>query len=265
MSVRIMSMVFENQILSSTQKLVMLALADHANDEGKSVYPSQSTVSRKTGLARGTVNRHIQELINDGYLWSKGYKSERSNVLELEIVVKRLAEGIGVTESDTPDMGVKNEGCNSKLQQVSPTVTTSVTHGDTNHQLTINKPSLKDINPLDNEPTYIKVGDEFKKSKINSHSKMVGMLAKVTKMDFNISMNAGRLNRASKQLRDVGYSIKDIERYGVLWKEDWRYKQDKKPPLLSILLTEIGQMKFPKDSAEDRKKKALVEIERAEK
>jgi len=115
------------------------------------------------------------------------------------------------------------------------------------------------------EPTYIKVGDEFKKSKINFHSKMVGILAKVTKMDFNISMNAGRLNRASKQLRDAGYSIKDIERYGVLWKEDWRYKQDKKPPLLSVLLTEIGQMKFPKDSAEDRKKKALAEIERAEK
>jgi len=90
-------------------------------------------------------------------------------------------------------------------------------------------------------------------------------LAKVTKMDFNISMNAGRLNRASKQLRDAGYSIKDIERYGVLWKEDWRYKQDKKPPLLSVLLTEIGQMKFPEDSVEDRKKKALVEIERAEK
>jgi hypothetical protein len=136
MSIRIMSLVFENHELSSTEKLIMLALADHANDEGKSIYPSQITVSRKTGLARGTVNRHVQSLIDNGFLWDKGYRIDKSNVLELEINVKRLAENVGVTESDTPDMGV---GVTEDDMGVSSRVTGGVTEDDTNHQLTIIK------------------------------------------------------------------------------------------------------------------------------
>jgi DNA-binding MarR family transcriptional regulator len=90
MSVRIMSLVFENQELSSTEKLIMLALADHANDEGKSIYPSQDRVSRKTGLSRRTVNRTTKTLVDKGYLRKVGYKEERNNVLELEISIKHL-------------------------------------------------------------------------------------------------------------------------------------------------------------------------------
>jgi hypothetical protein len=129
-----MSLVFENQALSSTEKLIMLALADHANDEGKSVYPSQITISRKTGLARGTVNRHIQNLIDNEYLWDKGYRLDRSNVLELEINVKRLVENVGVTESDTLDMG---EGVTEDDRGGSRRVTGGVTEDDTNHHLNV--------------------------------------------------------------------------------------------------------------------------------
>jgi DNA-binding MarR family transcriptional regulator len=140
-----MSLVFENQALSSTEKLIMLALADHANDEGKSVYPSQITISRKTGLARGTVNRHIQNLIDNEYLWDKGYRLDRSNVLELEINVKRLVENVGVTESDTLDMG---EGVTEDDRGVSRRVTGGVTEDDTNHQLTINfNHYIKNVDP----------------------------------------------------------------------------------------------------------------------
>ena len=149
MSVRLMSMVFENQDLSSTEKLIMLALADHANDEGKSIYPSQITVSNKTGLARGTVNRHIQNLLDNDYLWNKGYKIERSNVLELEINVNKLKQYMGVTESDTLHIGVCDKRCNAELQGVSPRVTRGVTDDDTNHQLTINEPPLNKLNLSD--------------------------------------------------------------------------------------------------------------------
>ena len=134
MSIRLMSMVFENEKLSSTEKLIMLALADHANDEGKSIYPSQSTVSRKTGLARGTVNKHIQSLIDKEYLWDKGYRIDKSNVLELEINVKTLIQDVGVTEDDTPPVGVdvtEDDG------GVSSRMTGGVTEDDTNHHLTI--------------------------------------------------------------------------------------------------------------------------------
>jgi len=138
-----MSMVFENVELSSTEKLIMLALADHANDEGKSIYPSQSTVSRKTGLARGTVNKHIQILIDKEYLWDRGYKIDRSNVLELEINVKRLIQDVGVTENDTLPVGVcvteDDMGVTENDRGMSRRMTRGVTEDDTNHHLNIIK------------------------------------------------------------------------------------------------------------------------------
>ena len=118
MSVRIMSAVFENQELTSTEKLIMLALADHANDEGKSIYPSQDTLARKTSLARPTINKHIQALVDKGYLRKIRYMEERSNVLELEIIVECLYKG-----------------CNGGLH---PGVTEDDSNHHINHQLTIN-------------------------------------------------------------------------------------------------------------------------------
>lgn len=139
MSVRVMSLVFENEDLSSTEKLIMLALADHANDEGKSIYPSQNRVSRKTGLVRQTVNLHIRGLINKGYLNMVGYKIDRSNVLELEINVKMLSTGGGVVENDTLPKGVVKEND----MGVSRKVTRDVVVEDTNHHInTIDESSL---------------------------------------------------------------------------------------------------------------------------
>ena len=59
---------------------------------------------RKTGLARGTVNKHIQILIDKGYLNRVRYRQDYSNTLELEIIVENLT-GQGVTENDTPPQG----------------------------------------------------------------------------------------------------------------------------------------------------------------
>lgn len=140
MSISIMSQVFENTVLSPTEKLIMLALADHANDEGKSIYPSQSRLSRKTGLARGTINRHIQSLIDLGYLKSTGFRADLNNVLELEIQIVKLAEKEGVTESDTSpksDVTESDTRCHGELQP-------GVTESDTNHHIKhqLNKDSV---------------------------------------------------------------------------------------------------------------------------
>jgi uncharacterized phage protein (TIGR02220 family) len=51
MSVRLMTAVFEANLGSSTDKLVALALADCAADDGTSVYPSLTTLSKKCSLS----------------------------------------------------------------------------------------------------------------------------------------------------------------------------------------------------------------------
>lgn len=67
MSIRIMSIVCDDESLSPTDKIVMLSLADHADDEGY-CYPSIARLKRRTGLAERTVQNAISRLKTDGKL-----------------------------------------------------------------------------------------------------------------------------------------------------------------------------------------------------
>lgn len=66
MSVRVMSAVWEAD-LPPMEKLVLLALADCANDEGH-CWPAASTLARKSGQGERTVRRAVQSLISKGHL-----------------------------------------------------------------------------------------------------------------------------------------------------------------------------------------------------
>jgi hypothetical protein len=66
MSINLMSAVFSASELTSTEKLVLLAMTDFANDDGLSIYPSIETLSKKTALAERTIQRVIQGLQERG-------------------------------------------------------------------------------------------------------------------------------------------------------------------------------------------------------
>ena len=61
MSVKVMAEVWGLD-LRTTPKLVLLALSDHADDDGKSAYPSVDRLAWKCGLNRRTVQRTLREL-----------------------------------------------------------------------------------------------------------------------------------------------------------------------------------------------------------
>lgn len=66
MSIRVMAEVWDLP-LSSTEKLVLLALADCANDEGD-CWPSIATLGRKASVGERSVQRSIQALKEAGHL-----------------------------------------------------------------------------------------------------------------------------------------------------------------------------------------------------
>jgi hypothetical protein len=61
-SIHLMSLVWEIQFPTQTQKLTLLKLADHANDEGGSVFPGNDTLAYQIGCDRRTIQRTIKEL-----------------------------------------------------------------------------------------------------------------------------------------------------------------------------------------------------------
>ena len=53
--------------LTPTEKLVLLAIADCANDEGKA-WPAASTLMRKTSLSESSVRRAVGVLVEKGLM-----------------------------------------------------------------------------------------------------------------------------------------------------------------------------------------------------
>lgn len=67
MSVKVMSMIWEDETLGPTDRLILLSLADHANDEGV-CYPSIARLVKRTGLSERTVQSAIKRLRGAGRL-----------------------------------------------------------------------------------------------------------------------------------------------------------------------------------------------------
>lgn len=67
MSVKIMSAVFESETLGPTERLIMLALADHADDDGR-CYPSIGRLCRRTGLKARSIQNNLKSLSDQGYI-----------------------------------------------------------------------------------------------------------------------------------------------------------------------------------------------------
>ena len=54
--------------LPSSEKLVLILLANNARDEDGTCFPSQGYLARKSGFARGTVNGIIKKLEKAGFI-----------------------------------------------------------------------------------------------------------------------------------------------------------------------------------------------------
>ena len=99
MSIKLMSLVWDNGPNDATQRFVLLALADRANDQGGSCYPSILELSKKCAMSQRTVIRAIDGLVDGGFLVRKRHKS-RSN--SYTIVVDHLRPIESVSDNLSP-------------------------------------------------------------------------------------------------------------------------------------------------------------------
>ena len=67
MSIRIMSQVWDNGPEDKAELVVMLALADFADDEGK-CWPSGDAIGKKARMSERNARRILRKLEVDGYL-----------------------------------------------------------------------------------------------------------------------------------------------------------------------------------------------------
>ena len=82
-----MNWVWESSQAVGNDRLVLLAIADRANDEGRDAWPSVSTLAQKTRLHARTVQRCIKSLLESGELEAEpgGARQRGANIYALRM------------------------------------------------------------------------------------------------------------------------------------------------------------------------------------
>jgi len=129
MSVKVITWAFAQEVKPSTQKFVLIALADCADDFGL-CFPSYNTIADKCGIERKTAIRNIKSLIDKGFI-TKHERFNRtrqtSNVFSLNIGVEikedhplkyLLSEKPLVSERHPPSVRATPPQCHSDTRTV---------------------------------------------------------------------------------------------------------------------------------------------------
>jgi hypothetical protein len=154
MSVKLMSAIFETEFFdlpmpepdkdgkprrakASSLKLVMLALADHANDEGESSYPGLTKLQRKTALSRQGLVDVIAAIRHNGL----ATVADEPSKLGTNVYTINLLSFPKLSEVDGDRLIVKLLDQSSHLTSPSQVTLPEVVKSlDLKHPLTTNKP-----------------------------------------------------------------------------------------------------------------------------
>lgn len=123
-----------NVTKASTAKLVLLALADHANDEGEGAYPGLTRMEKKTALSRQTIINTYDALLHNGIIYLAGVSKRNTNNYSIN------AKSFPKMQDGEAVLLVKPLDQSNELTSTSQaTLPVLVKPLDPNHQLTINK------------------------------------------------------------------------------------------------------------------------------
>lgn len=83
MSIKVMTWVWDHSPASGTDLLMLLAIADHAGDDGRDAWPSVRKLAQRTRLDERTVRRVLKRLADDGHIVVRAGGGRRSNRYEI--------------------------------------------------------------------------------------------------------------------------------------------------------------------------------------
>ena len=151
MSLKVMTLVWENFNRGGSEKLAMLALADWCNDQGGSLHPSISSIAKKICVSESQARRIIHGFIDDGYLSvianHDGGNPGQSRHYKLNVDKLSTPSADATPSTDARD---PLHGCARPLAPMRETPSAHDTRTTINHHITVIEPPLrKKIDPHD--------------------------------------------------------------------------------------------------------------------
>ena len=194
MSILLMAHIMDCE-LTSSQKFVLLVMANFANDEGENVFPSHDTIAKKTSLTRRGVIKLVQELTELDYVKLEGKRGNRQNIysLNVEKITQVCTQFTGRCEPSSHNPLNESLDSNIKIKE------------------------LKDFTA--SEPSSHLTANLYP---------MMEALAATCRRE--LADNRQILGRYAKSLTKLGYTPADITSFASWWYlNDWRGKQKQAP------------------------------------
>ena len=128
---------------ASTAKIVLLAMADCANDEGEGIYPSIDTLKKKCALSDQTIRNTFGALLHNGIIYRVGVSKHGTHNHNINPRCFPRFEN----RRDFPQLlaGVKPVEGSNELPEGSNRLDLGVKPVDPKHTLTIHKPDMLDM------------------------------------------------------------------------------------------------------------------------
>lgn len=233
MSIKIMTRVFDSD-LPTTEKMVLLAMADYASDNGDSIFPSIETLSRKTSLSERAVQNTIKSLIEKNYLilLKKGGGRNKTNLYKIRCSRFTVYED-NFELKGAPDTR-KGEPGAQKGAGGAPDPSLNIIKDTGAENAPLQEPTYENCND-DGEPTTKK-----KKSKSNGYYKIASAMAQVT--GTSLESNKEQIYREAKLIsRDARVTPEEIISQfapgGDWYRYDWRGQKGQRPTIAQIRQT----------------------------
>lgn len=106
--------------LKTSKKILLVALCDHAKDDGSSVYPSVATLAARCTLSPRQVTRLLGQLVNEGYLLVIGNHNGGSGTKRYQIAVGKMFAATGDKISSLPNIGMKDTALSPDTHVILP-------------------------------------------------------------------------------------------------------------------------------------------------
>ena len=146
MSIAAYEAVWERSKSKGSQRLVMLSLAEHADETG-SCWPSIKRISERTNVSKRQVIRALSELVGMGEI-SHIPGDGRGNYSKYEILIMSVKD-----DTMSPiEEAIKGDICDIKGDTMSERVTNATTKGDTMSYRTVIEPSQNLKEPSKGKP-----------------------------------------------------------------------------------------------------------------
>lgn len=143
MSIKVMTDVWAYADCNGSELLVLLALADFSDDQGRNIYPSMQTLAQKARLSVKQARRVVQNLVKLDLIeiveaggWDRGRNRSNSYQIKLETLLAKGTPNLGV-----PPSHPREDGTPAGDSTVLPPV------GDDPSYNPLAKPPLKDKRP----------------------------------------------------------------------------------------------------------------------